>query len=335
MNLKNKILWMRKIVLFVFVLGFLNGCAEQKPEKVYRISILSGLDYFANTAIGFKEKMAELGYVEGKNIIYDLRHTDFDSEAERKILKEFVADKPDLIVTYPTEVSRMAKDLAKSKGIPLVFSNANIEGMGLVDSVRAPGGNVTGVRYPGPDLALKRLEILLELVPNARRILVPYQRGYPIVPPQMEVLYPVAKIKGVTLEELPSSTAEELAAILEKRSQLPDAGVDAILGIAEPVMTKPDTFKIVAQFADRHGIPHGGDNMSVEGYESLFGVTIRSLEVGKQAAILADKVLRGIPAGTIPVVSANSYLRINYRAMKKMNIEPSEGLLSRADEITR
>src|SRR6185436_784516 len=147
-----------------------------KP-KVYHIGILSGLDFFATTTDGFKAEMTKLGYVEGQNIVYDIQKTNFDSSREQQILDKFVADKVDLIFVFPTEASLAAKKATQGTSIPVLFANAFIEGNDLVKSVREPGGNVTGVRFPGPDIAVKRLEILHELVPQAKRIWVPYQKG--------------------------------------------------------------------------------------------------------------------------------------------------------------
>lgn len=162
------------------------GCFS-KP-KPYRVGILCGVDFFADTADGFKAKMSELGYREGETIFYDMKITSFDPQTEKHILKQFVSDDVYLILTFPTEVSHEAKAITEGTNIPVVFANANIEGVDLVESVREPGGNITGVRYPGPDLAIKRFEIMLDLVPRAKRILIPFQRGYPIVASQLDVL---------------------------------------------------------------------------------------------------------------------------------------------------
>jgi putative ABC transport system substrate-binding protein len=316
----------------VVVCAFLIGCGAKKP-KVYRVGILSGLSYIAEAADGFKAGMAELGYVEGKNIIYDLQKTDFDMDAYRSVLREFVTDGVDLIFVFPTEATQEAKAVTQGTNIPVVFTCANIEGTDLVESVRKPGGNITGVRYPGPDIALQRFEIMRELAPQAKRLWIPYQQGYPIVVSQLAVLRPVAAAAGVTLEEAPANNTAELKAILDARAKSGDIGMDAILFLAEPLAVTPDAFALMAKFAAEHKIPIGGAFMVVGDYESVFGVHIHNFNVGKQAAPLADKVLKGTPVGTIPVVSAESYFQINYKASKKLSLEVSEGLLSRADEI--
>ncbi len=330
---------MKKIFTIIMVLMLtglllLSGCGGS-PEKVYRIGILSGLDYIVDIAEGFKAKMRELGYIEGENISYEINRTNFEPEREKQIIKKFISDRVDLIFTFPTEVSIAAKKAAQETGIPVLFAFANIEDTGLVESVRRPGGNITGVRYPGPDIAIKRFEIMLEFVPGAKRILIPFQRGYPIVASQMDALRPRAQSLDIELLEAPASNAEELQKDLMKRFNSADTGIDAILFIAEPLAVTPDAFAVIGEFAAKRKLPVGGALMTVGKYSSIFGVNVEIHRAGEDAAVLADKILRGIPAETIPVVSSESYFEINYRAALDLGIEVNEGLLSRADRILR
>jgi putative ABC transport system substrate-binding protein len=97
----------------------------------------------------------------------------------------------------------------------------------------------------------------------------------------------------------------------------------------------PENFAVIGKFAYEHNIPVGGALMSVEGYDSVFGVNVDPVKVGKQAAPLADKVLKGTKAGTIPVVSAENYFQINYKAAQALGLTVSDGLLSQAAEVIR
>jgi putative ABC transport system substrate-binding protein len=311
-----------------------SGCVTE-TEKVYKVGILCGLDYIADISDGFKDKMTELGYVEGENIIYELQTTNFEPEKEKQILNQFVEDNVDLIFTFPTEVSMFAKEATEGTDVPVVFCFANIEDTGLVESVRQPGGHITGVRYPGPDLAIKRFEIMLEMAPDAKRVWIPYQRGYPIVESQMEVLYPVAEAAGVTLIEFPADNAAELQAGLDAIAAPGVIDIDFILFIAEPLAVTPDAFEVMGRFASENNVPIGGALMEVGGYGSIFGVNVDIMKTAEQAAVLADKVLRGMDAGTIPVVSSESYFEINYNAVQEFGLNVSEGLLARADKIIR
>jgi len=81
-----------------------------RPEaKVYRVGVLSGLDFFAPAIDGLKNKMTELGYIEGKNIVYDVQKTNVDVDAYRNTVRKFVADKVDVIFVFPTEAAAVAK----------------------------------------------------------------------------------------------------------------------------------------------------------------------------------------------------------------------------------
>ncbi|MBN1977125.1 MAG: ABC transporter substrate-binding protein [Anaerolineae bacterium] len=327
--------WMVLVALAIVLALLLSGCCKKEETKVYRVGILSGLSFAADAVDGFKAGMAELGYIEGENIVYDLQSTEFDMAAYRSILDGFVAAEVDLIFVFPTEASQEAKAATQGTDIPIVFSVANIEGTGLVDSVREPGGNITGVRYPGPDIALKRFEVMRELAPEATRMLVPYQRGYPIVDSQLEKLYPVAEAAGITLIEAPVDDAAELEDFLQARTESDDIGIDAILIIPEPLGCTPDPFLVLARFAFEHQIPIGGALLEVEGYGSIFDVGIDHYKTGEQAAPLADRILRGTPAGTIPVVSSESYLIISNKAAENLGVTMPETLLVEAERVIR
>jgi len=330
MNLRKQTILLF-LVFFVPACIFTSGCSQK--QKVYHVGILSGFDYFYTITDGFKEKMAELGYTEGKNIFYDVQKTNVDIAAYRAILKKFVADKVDLIFVFPTEASMEAKSVTQGTGIPVVFANVFTEGTNLVNSIREPGGNMTGVRWPGPDLALERFEIMHELLPLAKKMWVPYLK-YPTVNSQLETLRQTFKAAGVTMIEIPVTNAAEIESAMKKQAQL-TGPPDAILTIVEPLANMPDAFVIMAEFADKYKIPIGGAYMSIKGYESVFGIIPQNIPQGRQAAFLADKILKGVPAGTIPVVSAESYFQFNYKAAKKLGLKVDEGLLSKANEIIR
>ena len=325
--------WIALIGLLTFVL-LVSGCGAKKPQ-VYRVGILSGLDFLLDCAEGFKAGMAELGYVEGENITYDLQKASVDLAEYRSILQQFVDDEVDLILTFPSEASIEGKAVTQGTDIPVVFTYAFIEGMGMVDSVREPGGNVTGVRYPGPDVALKRLEVMHELMPQATHILVPHIKDYPITRPQIEAMRPAAEAAGVTLVELPVADAAELETALQAFVQPDGVGVDAIVFVAGPLGVVPDTAAVIGKFAYDHKLPMGGAVIPVEGREGVFDVGIDAAAAGKLAAPIADKILKGTPAGEIPVVSAEMYLLINYKAAQELGISVPEALLAQATQVIR
>jgi putative tryptophan/tyrosine transport system substrate-binding protein len=320
------------IVLTATLVLVLSGCAKA-PPKIYRVGVLSGLGFIADITDGFKAKMAELGYVEGQNIAYDVQKTDFDMDAYGKTLQKFVDDKVDLIVVFPTEASILARTITEGTNIPVVFTYALVEGMGIVDDIRNPGGNLTGVRYPGADIAVKRLELLRQLAPDAKRIIMPYQRGYPIVAPQVEALQQAAAAAGVTLIEAPADDADGVRAAFAAQSD--QEPIDAILMLVEPLAVTPGPFEAMAKYAYDHKILIGGAMMAAGGYESVFDVGVKSYDAGVQAAPIADKILKGTAPGSIPVASSDSYMIVNYKAAQKLGITVPENVLAQADQIIR
>lgn len=314
----------------------LSSCAPAPSAKVYRIGVLSGLSAFSGVMDGFKAKMTELGYVEGENIIYDVQSTEVDIEAYKNITQKFVTDQVDLILAFPTEASVEAK-VAAAGNIPVVFAMAftDVEGINLINTIREPGGNVTGVRFASVEIAVKRLNILLDLVPTAKRILVPYLAGYPNVPGQLEALRQQADSLGIELIEVGAGSPSELQAGIDRLAASEEVGIDAILMLAEPLAITPPFYTILGKFSADYKIPMGGALMAIDGYESLFGLLPDAVTVGGEAAILADKILKGTSAGTIPVFTADTTFQINYKATQALGVAVPEGLLKQADVVIR
>ncbi|MAT95687.1 MAG: hypothetical protein CL608_00855 [Anaerolineaceae bacterium] len=324
------------LLLLALIIGlFVSSCGGEETET-YRVGILVGLPFLADAESSFREGMTELGYVEGENITYDVQIVDFDIPTYQNILQQFVEDEVDLILVTPTEVSLEAKAISEGTDVPVLFTFALIEGMGIVDSVQEPGGNVTGVRYPGPDIAVLRYEILRDIVPDLERILIPYQAGYPIVQPQLDALYPVAEADGVTIVEVPANNAEELDALFQEMAASGDPDIDAIMFVAEPLAVDPGAVAVMVAFGDEYQIPIGGVAFpGVEGYTSMFGVNVNTADAGRLAAPLADKILQGFEPATMPVVSSDPYIEIEYNMIQQLGFEAPDTLLAIADQVYR
>ena len=241
LNKKNSQKIWTMLVWVVVVAMLLSGCGSSQQSKMYKVGVLSGLGAFAPAVDGFKSKMAELGYVEGKNISYDVQSTDVDFDAYKNITKKFVDDKVDMIFVFPTEATMEAKAATQGTDIPVVFtmSFTDVKGVDIIDSVREPGGNITGVRFPSSDMASKRLEILLQMAPNAKKIFVPYLKDYPNVPGQLDVIRPQAGSLGIELIEYAAASPQDLQAKLDSFVTADGVGIDAILMIAEPLGITP------------------------------------------------------------------------------------------------
>jgi putative ABC transport system substrate-binding protein len=322
------------LTLLVVICSALGGCGE-KEKRVYRVGILSEVEGFSAIADGFKAKMTELGYEDGKNMTYDIQIADMDISQVRRVAERFVQDKVDLIFAFPTEASVAAKEATQGTDIPVVFANANIEGTDLVESVRQPGGNITGVRFPGPDNDVMRLEFLNELVPQAKRVLIVYNPDYPTTQRVVEVLRSESSSLGITLVEDHAFSVEQLRESLQKRAASDNIGIDAILLMPDFINHSPDGFAAIVNFANEHKVPVGGGANFTADLGAMFSFVPDFFETGMLAGALADKILKGTPTGTIPVVTPENHLRLNYRVIKELGLDVSEGLLSRANEIIR
>lgn len=332
---------LQKIVIVALLFGacvFLSGCADkQQEEKLYRVGIISGAPPFADIADGFKARMTELGYIEGENIVYDFQQLNIDPIGFQRAARKFVEEKVDLIFTFPTEPSVEAKIATEGTGIPVVFAMAGIENKELVDNIRQPGGHVTGVRYPSPEFTGKWLEILLELVPQAKRVYVVYDPEYPNVYSALPMLRSTASDLSIRLVEEPiyARDVAGLQAALKKRSALDDIGVDAMMIMPDILDHSPEGFGAIVSFANEHNLPLAGGMDFTADLGAMFSFVADNIVQGRLAADIADKIFKGTPPGTIPVVTPEGHLRLNYKVINELGLKVNDGLLSMADEIIR
>ncbi|WP_419659595.1 ABC transporter, substrate-binding protein [Desulfosarcina variabilis str. Montpellier] len=317
------------IILMVILL---TACS--KGEKTYRVGILTFKGgSFIRIAEGFKKKMADLGYVEGRNIVYDVQFMQFDPEMDRQTLTKFIGDKVDLVFSFPTEPTATAKAILSGTGIPVLFALAGIEGTDLVENIRQPGNGITGVRTPAVDTTLKRLEFLKELKPSIKRVLILYNPEYPLIAPTLEKLRPLAKSLEITLVEKQVDTPQAVQTALQKRSALEEIGVDAILDVPDGVTHTSDSIKAIIQFGKQHKIPFAATGSFEEDQGATFSYGPDFFDAGTLAAALAHKIFQGIPAGTIPVATPEAHLKIDIGALKQTGLTPSKGMMAMATKI--
>ena len=313
----------------------LSGCAGAQQPKVYRVGILSSNPSFAAIGDGFKAKMTELGYVENQNIIYIVQNPASDPADQQRLAKQLADEKVDLIFTFPMPESVAAHTVTQGTNVPVVFAYAQLEGTNLVKSVGEPGGNMTGVRYPGPEMISKRLEILHDIAPNVKRVWISYDKNGPNIPVALEALRLATSSLGITLVEVPITTREEFGADLAARAQAADLGLDAIMTMPDEFNTSSAGFAALSKFAAEHKVPLAGGIAFMAKQGALFVNTTSLANVGGLAASLADKILKGTPAGAIMVVTPEQTLIINYKVAQELGLTVPEGLLRQASEIIR
>jgi putative tryptophan/tyrosine transport system substrate-binding protein len=335
---KAKPFWIIVIVVALLissaVAGYFLIYPQKEKNKVYHVGILNGFMLETSLVGSFKEKMTKLGYIEGKNIIYDTQETNADIGKDKEILSKFVADKVDLIAVSPTEPALMAKEATKNTNIPVVFFNTLLEGNNLVENVVRPGGNITGVRFPALEYNTKGLESFHEIAPQAKRLWVAYDPNNSNNGPILKSLGLSASSLGMTLTKVSVLSVAEVQADLEKRDKLSDVGMDVIMLNPDWMIVSPDGLAVINKFSVKHRIPVVSAKLDNITY-GIIGYLPDSREAGELGAIIADKVFKGVPVGTIPVVTPEAYMTINYKAAQELGLTIPESLLSRATKIIR
>lgn len=317
--------------LSLFLLILLGAtCSKDKTPVV---GILIGVEAYAVVANGFKSKMKKLGFEEGQNITYIIKEAHSNEDEMKRICDMFISQKVDLIFTITHGATVMAKNATEGTNIPVLFAVAVTNKKGeLVNSIGLPGGNVTGVRYPVPDMAIKRFEFLLEMKPTIKDLLVPFKENYPPALGVLKGFRSYVKKRGVNLIELSVSSVEELKIKLEN---LQNVNVDGVHILPEPYAHSIEGWMYIKEFAESKNIPIAGIVPQMYKDGAVFSYNPDEFSMGEMSAPLAKKILTGTPAGSIPVISPNINLRLNYAVAKKLDLKVPEVMLKMAREIHR
>ncbi len=301
--------------------------SDQIQEKIYRIGIaVRGKSYMPGIE-GFKSKMGQLGYKEGKDIIYDTFVVD-KREALTTVIAELLAKKVDVIHTYSTPATVEAYN--QTKTIPIVFgSMGDPLASGTVQSFERSGTNVTGVTSLSAPLVEKRLELLLEVAPTAKKIAfplslddIPGKSSYELVLKAAEKLQ-VEIIPYYVTDERPSK--ETALAILKK-------DVDGIV-LSSDSTTWANLADYISQSL-KEKLPFAVFDKDMVVAGGLVGYGPDYFVSGEQSAILVDKILRGQHPSDLPIeVPQKLVLAVNLKTAQAIGIELPETLLQRAEVV--
>ncbi len=299
--------------------------AEGKPR---RIGLLGGFQNLPILKV-WQEGLRDHGWIEGKNLIIEYRY--FEGHAERipALAAELVALKPDLLIGSNPQAAVALK--SATANIPIVFvSVADPVGLGLVQSLSRPGGNITGFTdlVPG-DWIAKRIEILREIVPNASKIAILVNPGNPQHKLRLTDEVPqAAQTLGLALLIIEATTAEELdTAFASAAAQ----HADAIVIFGDPV-TIQHAPRVIA-LAAKHRLPASYlFRQFANGGLLVYGPDIADLF--RRAAGYVDKILKGAKPGDLPVQQPTKFeLVINMKTAKALGLTVPPSLLIRADEV--
>jgi putative ABC transport system substrate-binding protein len=215
--------------------GFVSGPvgdahAQPAPaERVFRIGFLSQGQPPRAYMEALQQGLRERGYAEGRNLVWELRSTDGSLDQLSQFAEELVRSKVDVILARASSGALAAKRATTS--IPIVFFAvyAPVE-IGLVPSLGHPGGNITGVAVNASDMAGKRVQLLKELVPTAKRVAMLSHPPHPTNAVQLEGAEEVARAVGVQLEAVPVRVADDVASALKALR-----GIDGVLHADTPL----------------------------------------------------------------------------------------------------
>jgi putative tryptophan/tyrosine transport system substrate-binding protein len=306
----------------------------QQTGKVARIGFLDG-----STASGmavllepFRQELAKLGWIEGKNIVIEYRF----SEGKRERLPELAADlvrlKVDLIVVSGGGPPLAAKRATST--IPIVITNVGDPvGAGLVASLARPGGNVTGLVSLSPELNTKRLEILKDAVPKLARVGLLWSAGGNILQElQLKEISPAALALKLKLEEIETQVdAKGLESAFKTAKQ---KQVNAVM-----TTTTPRFFaerKRIVELASKHRLPGIYFQKEFVDEGGLMSYGADYVDLYRRAAVYVDKILKGAKPADLPVQQATKFeFVINLQAAKQIGLTLSPEFLSRANQVIK
>jgi len=296
--------------------------AEAQQPRVARIGVITNSSPALVDAL--RQRLRELGYAEGRNISFEVRVV-AQPERIREVAAELVGLGLDIIVTSGTATTRAAKEVTST--IPIVMvSVGNPIAAGFAKSLPRPGGNVTGQSLMGPETGLKGLDLLMEVLPTAKRVAV---ISSPEVVPgaALNVLGAMARAKGVTLQPVELRRPGDLDSALVTKGQ---ARPDALLFFGLRFEQQVQIVEIVARnrlpaiYGTREAVDAGG----------LMSFGPRLPDLWRGAANYVDKILKGAKPGDLPVEQPTTFeVVVNLKTAKALGVAIPRSVLARADHF--
>ncbi len=317
--------------LVTFLAGFLLLAPSlARAQKVYCISALVGEDQFVPAFEGFKGKMSELGYVDGKNVKYDFHNAKGDIDLLKKLAQKIVEERPDLIVTSSTTATIPVAKLTEGSGLPVVFLSAG-NPLKFVKSYASSGNNLAGITSSSLDLTEKRLELFRQLAPALARVVFIRNPSAVNYEEYIVSTHEAAKRLGLTVAEIEihAMNADEV----NKRLSL----VTRQLG--EALFIPPDAIFVsaiesIAHRAVKEKLLSVGLNVQTVRRGLLAAYSSDYYSLGQQGAKLVDKILRGARPTDLPIEQPYKLdLVINLKTAKAIGVKVPKEMLLRADEL--
>jgi putative ABC transport system substrate-binding protein len=302
----------------------------QQTGRIARVAFLETGSLSANVHLrnSFRERLRELGYIEGQTVVFEPRGADGKVERLSGLATELIRLKVDAIVTAGTEAAVAAKQATST--IPIIMAIVSDPvGLGLIASLARPGGNVTGVADLDVEQSGKRLELLKEVVPGLSRVALVWKRGHPKETESVREAEAAAKSLGIRLQLVGMRDPNELPSAF---SSMTTGHVGAFLVVADTMFSthRAQLLDLAAKshlpaiFWRREFVDAGG----------LMSYGASYLDQYRRAADYVDKVLKGAKPADLPVQQPTKFdLVINLKTAKTLGLTISPSLLARADQV--
>ena len=298
----------------------------QRGGELRRIGVL-GADatVWSSWTAAFVTRLRELGWTTGETIDVEYRWAGGSPERVSDFTAEFLRRNVDVIVTYG---SAAAVVMQATTTIPVVLAVVSDPGAGLFASLVRPSGNVTGISIQQSELIGKRLDLLREVVPHLRRLVIMANAGYAMTMLEAKKAKAMAQALGLEAALIEIWQSEDIA-----------AGFEAIRGKADALYVVSDALiaanrTLIATLALSARLPtmlSYGDYVAAGGLMS-YGPNFANLF--RQAADMVDKILRGTKPGDIPIEQPSKFeLVINLETAKALGVTVPESLLANADRV--
>jgi putative ABC transport system substrate-binding protein len=315
------------LILLAFTL---SACSQpdEAAESHYKIGLVTNNPNGLKNVQGFRDGMAKLGYIEGKNTTFLSTGESVKGDELDTALENLVNEGVDLIFTAGTPTGVAAHRITKGTGIPVVFGViADPIAAGVMEDLNRPGGNITGVMLSQNQA--RRLELLLEIAPHIKRIFILYNPEDAAATSALEQVQRRASDLGIEIVSVEGHNDGEVSAAL---SNLPPE-IDAIFLVPDSVVNA-HIDNIVALAIDRKLPISGPSNTQVEdGALTAYGIIHH--QVGEHAARIADQILKGAKPGELPVETAEFFMAINLQTADAIGLEIPYSILEQAKIIIR
>jgi ABC-type uncharacterized transport system substrate-binding protein len=326
----------KQLGLFTLLFLIAGTFAEaQQPVKVNKIGLLLGFGLLPSSSSieAFRQGLREFGYLEGQNIAVEYRAVEYRVN-ERNRLADFAAElvqlKVDVIVTNSTEPTLAAKKITKT--IPIVFASVSDPvATGLVTSLARPGGNVTGLTQSAPELSLKRLELLKEVIPRLSRVAVLWSSDRAGQKPQMEEIELAANALRLNLQPLDVPEPPDFEALFQTAIR---GRAEAFLALASPRFTRYQTQIVGIATKNRLPSVYLESNWVEAGGVMSYGPNTN--ERWLRASYYVDKILKGAKPADLPVERPMKFeFVINLKAAKEIGLTIPGSVLYRVDRVVK